>query len=103
MFYPMQLAIWYDNSYIIIIGHASITNVIVTKHFCYIRTLHSAGVAETSFGRSGQIPYSLKISRVKIFVDFGVPTKILALKILSYSIIQCNTSAIHENFNPQKF
>ena len=44
------------------------------------------------------LPYSLKISRVKIFVDFvdfGVPTKILALKILSYSIIQCNTS---ENF-----
>ena len=58
--------------------------------------------------------YSLKISRVKTFVDFvdfGVPTKILALKILSYSIIQCNTSAIHENFIheiakiaiPQKF
>ena len=47
------------------------------------------------------LPYSLKILRVKIFmdfVDFGVPTKILALKILSYSIIQCNTSAIHENF-----
>ena len=31
-------------------------------------------------------------------MDFGVPTKILALKILSYSIIQCNTSAIHKNF-----
>ena len=47
------------------------------------------------------LPYSLKILRVKIFmdfVDFGVPTKILALKTLSYSIIQCNTSAIHENF-----
>ena len=48
-----------------------------------------------------ELPYSLKISRVKIFVefvDFGVPTKILALKNLSYSIIQCNTSAIHEKF-----
>ena len=44
------------------------------------------------------IPYSLKILRVKIFVDFvdfGVATKILALKILSYSIIQWSTSAIH--------
>ena len=48
--------------------------------------------------QQNEIPYSLKISRVKIFVDFGVPTKILALKILSYSIIQCNTSAIHKNF-----
>ena len=47
------------------------------------------------------IPYSLKILRVKIFVDFGVPTKILALKILSYSIIQCNTSAIHKKFYPR--
>ena len=31
-------------------------------------------------------------------MDFGVFMKILALKFLSYSIIQCNTSAIHENF-----
>ena len=32
------------------------------------------------------LPYSLE---VKLFMDFGVPTKILALKILFYSIIQC--------------
>ena len=41
------------------------------------------------------VPYSLKISRVKIFMDFmkfGVPTKIVALKILSCSIVQCSTS-----------
>ena len=31
------------------------------------------------------------------FMDFEVPTKILPLKILSYNIIQCSTSAIHEN------
>ena len=60
--------------------------------------------AEPTFMRAqtcNKIPCSLKILRVKIFVDFvdfGVPMKILALKILSYSIIQCNTSAIHENF-----
>ena len=29
------------------------------------------------------IPYSLKILRVKFFMNFGIPTKILALKILS--------------------
>ena len=32
--------------------------------------------------------YNLKISRAKYFVDFGVLTKVLALKILSCSIIQ---------------
>ena len=32
-------------------------------------------------------------------MDIGVPTKILALKILSYSITQCNTSVIHENLS----
>ena len=41
------------------------------------------------------VPYSLKFLRVKFFVDFGVPTKILAL---SYSISQWGTSAIHEKF-----
>ena len=51
--------------------------------------------------RTYVLPYSLKILRMKFFMNFvffGVPTKILALKILSYSIIQCNTSVIHENF-----
>ena len=54
-------------------------------------------------------PYSLKFSRVKIFCGFhgfGVPTKILASKSLSYSIIQCSTSAIHETDKftiPQNF
>ena len=47
------------------------------------------------------IPYSLKFLRVKNFmdfVDFGVPTKNLALKFFSYSIIQHSTSVIHKNF-----
>ena len=47
------------------------------------------------------LPYSLNFSRVEIFmdfVDFGVSMKILPLKFLSYSIIQCSTFVIHENF-----
>ena len=32
------------------------------------------------------------------FIDFEIPTKILASKVLSYSIILRSTSEIHENF-----
>ena len=65
------------------------------------KTENIAGVHCYSYVIVINVPYSLKFSRVKIyvdFVDFGVPTKILALKILSYSINQCSTSAIWENF-----
>ena len=43
-----------------------------------------------------------------MFVDFGVPAKILALKICPTAtyvvyVIQCSTSAIHENFIPRLY
>ena len=62
------------------------------------KTENIAGVHCYSYVIVINVPYSLKFSRVKIFVDFGVPVKILALKVLSYSINQCSTSAIWEIF-----